>query len=68
MSCVIVNAFDMSMATTQLTRVSQCEAWWPSIERLAAEEKPLRMNWVVVTDQRGKRQLLTNWTQSGTRP
>jgi hypothetical protein len=50
----------MAMATTQLVRVHHGDAPLWQVER-EAEHKPLRMSWVVVTDENGKRQLRMHW-------
>jgi hypothetical protein len=48
------------MATTQFVgaiRPEDTSSWLES----KAEQKPLRMSWVVVTDESGKRQLRMHW-------
>jgi hypothetical protein len=50
----------MAMATTQLVRVHHEDAALWQVEP-EAEHKPLRMSWVVVTDENGKRQLRMRW-------
>ena len=61
MTCMTALAQTMAMPTTQLTRVFQYEdaASWQLEEN--TERKPLRMRWVVVTDDDGKRQLRMRW-------
>jgi hypothetical protein len=51
----------MAMATTQLVSAIHHEdaAVWQAEPK--AEQKPLRMSWVVVTDELGKRQLRMRW-------
>jgi hypothetical protein len=51
----------MAMATTQLVSAIHHEdaALWQVEPK--AEQKPLRMSWVVVTDELGKRQLRIRW-------
>jgi hypothetical protein len=60
MSCMTLFAEPMAMATTQLVRVHHEDAPLGQVER-EAEHKPLRMSWVVVTDENGKRQLRMHW-------
>jgi len=50
----------MAMATTQLVRAVQPEDTFSWLES-KAEQQPLRMNWVVVTDENGKRKLRMHW-------
>jgi len=61
MCCTTLSVQEATMATTQLTRVIQYEdaASW-QLERNAGR-KPLRMSWVVVTDNHGRRQLGMQW-------
>ena len=60
MCCTTLIAQHAPMATTELMRAA---AW--EICRLVSEQKtefsPLRMNWVVVTDENGHRQLRMCW-------
>jgi hypothetical protein len=65
MTCMCAFAQSTAMATTQLTRVVQCRAIqhndaasWQSHNN---REKKLRMSWVVVTDNDGRRQLQIHW-------
>jgi len=51
---------EATMATTQLRRAASYEVCWPTQEP-RTEFKPLRMNWVVVTDDSGNRQLRMCW-------
>ena len=61
MACIIQFAPSVTMATTQLARVIPYEpAVWPGFEA-NTENTPLRMNWVVVTDSNGARQLRMRW-------
>jgi hypothetical protein len=51
-----------AVAITRLTHhvcYEVCTLWQPEEK---AEPKPLRMNWVVVTDEHGKKQLRVYWT------
>jgi hypothetical protein len=60
MSCMTLFAEPMAMATTQLVRVHHEDApLWQGEPK--AELMPLRMSWVVVTDENGKRQLRMHW-------
>jgi hypothetical protein len=64
MACMTLFAQPMAMATTQFTRVISCESadLWHFDSSTA--NKTLRMNWVVVTDSNGARQLRMQWTSS----
>ena len=57
MTCMTLFAQPMAMTTTQLTCVMHHE----DVSSWKAEHKSLRMNWVVVTDERGQRQLRMRW-------
>jgi len=61
MTCLTAFAEPMTMPTTQLTGVIQYEdaASWQLEGN--SECKPLRMSWVVVTDNDGRRQLRMQW-------
>jgi hypothetical protein len=61
MSCMTLFAEPMAMATTQLVSAIQHEdaPLWQVEPKV--EHKPLRMSWVVVTDENGKRQLRMRW-------
>jgi len=60
MSCMTLFAQPMAMATTQLASAIHYE---DAILEPKAEYKPLRMSWVVVTDENGKRQLRMHWVK-----
>jgi hypothetical protein len=60
MSCMTL--FAEPMATTQLVRVHHEDAPLWQVEP-KAEYKPLRMSWVVVTDEHGKRELRMHWVK-----
>jgi hypothetical protein len=60
MCCMTLFAQPMAMATTQLVRVHHEDAALWQVEP-KAEQKPLRMSWVVVTDENGKRQPRMHW-------
>jgi hypothetical protein len=63
MSCMTLFAEPMAMATTQLVRAihHQDAPLWQVEPK--AEHTPLRMSWVVVTDENGKRQLRIRWVK-----
>jgi hypothetical protein len=61
MTCMTLFAEPMAMATTQLVRVIQREDTSSWRTESKAEQKPLRMSWVVVTDELGKQQLRIRW-------
>ena len=61
MTCVAALAELMAMPTTQLTGAIQREdVAFRQLESNAGR-KPLRMSWVVVTDNHGRRQLRMQW-------
>ena len=61
MSCMTLIAQPIAMATTQLvSAIHHEDATLRQVEP-KAEYKPLRMSWVVVTDESGKRQLRMHW-------
>ena len=62
MSCMTLFAQPMAMATTQLVSAIHHEDATLRGEP-KAEHKPLRMSWVVVTDENGKRQLRMHWVK-----
>ena len=64
MSCMTLFAQETAMTTTQLTRAAGHEFCisWPDEQR--NEYSPLRMRWVVVTDENGKRTLRAVWNAS----
>jgi hypothetical protein len=59
MNCMTQLLQPMTMATTQL----RCAFHADYIRQVEprAEHTPLRMSWVVVTDERGRRQLRMRW-------
>lgn len=59
MSCIALIAQPLTMATTPLVRVVPRESRLQF--DLAANRASVRMNWVVVTDIDGKRQLRMQW-------
>lgn len=62
MACLTMFAPAIAMATTQLTRaIGYEESWRMEINN---ERSPLRMNWVVVTDENGNRKLAIHWAPS----
>jgi hypothetical protein len=54
----------MAMATTQFTRAMWCESADLRQFDCSTANRTLRMNWVVVTDRNGNRQLRMQWTSS----
>jgi hypothetical protein len=61
MCCITLNALEATMATTQLMHDVSYETQSPWLPEQKAERAPLRMNWVVVTGDEGKRQLRMHW-------
>ncbi|MGD0987881.1 MAG: hypothetical protein ABR874_08725 [Candidatus Sulfotelmatobacter sp.] len=61
MACIAVLAQPMAVTTTRFTRETCCEAsaWWRP--EFNSESRPLRMNWVVVVDNKSSRRLRMNW-------
>jgi hypothetical protein len=51
----------MTMATTELARVIHDEDVPFLKSELGAERNPLRMSWVVTTDEQGSRRLKMTW-------
>jgi hypothetical protein len=47
--------------TTQLTRAVCYDIGWPWQEDQKGEHRSVRMNWVVVTDENGSRQVRMCW-------
>jgi hypothetical protein len=62
MCCTTLDLREATMATTEFTRAAGQELCWPWPQQ-EAEQKTLRMNWVVATDKNGKRQLLMHWAR-----
>lgn len=62
MCCAILTATENTMSTTQLMRAVCLDVFFPLKEEQDTQNLTLRMNWVVVTDANGKRQLKMNWT------
>jgi len=61
MTCMTLFAQPLAMATTQLVTAIQHEqnfSWHVDPETV---HRSLRMSWVVVTDERGRRQLRMHW-------
>ena len=61
MTCMILTAPEITMATTQFMRAAYCERCLSVEESFATQHQPLRMNWVVVTDENGNRRLQMGW-------
>jgi hypothetical protein len=60
MCCGTLIARKATMATTQLACTVRYEVCRRQVGQRAGK-KPLRMNWVVVTDESGNRQLPMQW-------
>ena len=60
MCCITLTALEAAMATTQLTQAANFEVRSPWLPQ-HAEQEPVRMNWVVVIGENGKRQLRMKW-------
>ena len=63
MACMTLFA-PMAVATTQLARVIHDEDAWFCEPELSLEHNPLRMSWVVTTDEPGWRRLKMTWKSS----
>ena len=61
MSCMTLFAQPIAMATMQLASTIHYENATLRQVEPKAEHKPLRMSWVVVTDEHGKRELRMRW-------
>jgi len=61
MSCMTLTAQDFTMMTTQFTRAVCYERCVPAGKPFVSQHQPLRMNWVVVTDENGNRRLQMGW-------
>ncbi|MGA8490832.1 MAG: hypothetical protein WB711_10440 [Terriglobales bacterium] len=61
MNCVTLLLQPVAMATTQLACVipHQDRSSWDLVPKV--KHKSLRMSWVVVTDEAGRRQLRIHW-------
>ena len=60
MCCTTLTALQ-TMATTQLMRAACVDVCWPENHEQKTALQPLRLNWVVVTDDNGQRQLKMSW-------
>jgi hypothetical protein len=60
MCCTTLFAQPMTMVTSQVTRAAAVEVCRPR-QNQDTGFKPVRMNWVVVTDENGNRQLRVCW-------
>lgn len=60
MSCIPLNALQTWMTTTELMPTVNREVRTPWLPQNTAQ-KPVRMNWVVVTKDNGTPQLRMNW-------
>ena len=61
MSCMVLTAPKITMATTQFARTACYESCWCLEEQFDPRHQPLRMKWVVVTDDNGNRRLQIDW-------
>ena len=61
MCCTTLFVHPATMATTQLMQALCGAVCWPQQDEKNAEQKPLHMSWVAVTDENGHRQLRTCW-------
>ena len=61
MCCTTLTVQGITMATTQLMRTACCDICWPVHDEQRTEFRPVRMNWVVVTDAHGNRRLKMSW-------
>jgi hypothetical protein len=61
MTCMTLFAQPLAMATTQLVSRVQHEDTFSYHVEPKTEHKPVRMSWVVVTDESSKRQLRMHW-------
>lgn len=61
MSCMILTAPKVTMATTQFNRTAAYEPCSVVEEHFATRQQPVHMNWVVVTDENGNRRLQIDW-------
>lgn len=61
MACMTVFVHEAAMATTELKRAVSQEVCIPWPTQQKPEHKALRMSWVVVTDEHGKRHLRSLW-------
>jgi len=51
MCCTALLAQEATMATTQLMRATCYDVRWPAKSEPKTPRQPLRMNWVVVTEE-----------------
>ena len=61
MCCTTLIAQPATMATKRFVRSAFCEICRPRPDEQKTEFRPPRMNWVVVTDENGNRQLRMRW-------
>jgi len=64
MACITIFAQPTAMATTQVVRRICFENSPTELTERIVERPQLSMNWVVVTDENGKRQLRMKWRAS----
>jgi hypothetical protein len=61
MACIAPFAQPLAMATTEFARAIQHEEAFTWQTEAHVERKSLRLSWVVVTDNEGRRQLRMQW-------
>ena len=54
-------AKEMTTATSQLTSAAYQDVYFPGKAKRETQLQQLHMNWVVVTDDNGKRRLQMDW-------
>jgi len=64
MCSITLIAQDVTMATTQVMQTASKRVSWTRQEEARPELRPLRMNWVVVTDENHIRRVQMCWTPS----
>lgn len=63
MCSITLVAQESTMATIQLTRATCVSACWQPRDEQETKSRPLRMSWIVVTDNNGNRHLRQRWAQ-----
>ena len=61
MSCMTLTAQGLTTTTTRFTRAVCCESCMTVEQPFVPQPRPLRMNWVVVTDDTGNRRVQMGW-------
>lgn len=65
MACITLFAQPTAMTTTQFVRVTPYKPSFTRDRELHREQNSPRMNWVVVTDNNGNRELRMHWVPDG---